>query len=259
MKVNINGVWKDSKPYVNINNEWKPCTAGYVKINGEWKQFFSAGKEIIITESRNNINLLTELKGVPEETDITVIIPAGVIICSDSSNKPAFIIPAELKNKNITLINKGAIIGKGGSGGGGASRKNWGGAGAKGGVALSVQAKTSLQNSGFIYGGGGGGGGGGGAYAENSWTYGGSGGSGAGPSEVGLQGNPGVYRYGSTGGPGGKGGDFGEPGNNGGYGHSSAGYYVGGGGVGGQAGEAIDGYSNIKIQELGSVKGKMIN
>lgn len=42
MKVNVNGVWKDSKPHVNVQGVWKPVDKGYVNVNGVWKEFYTA-------------------------------------------------------------------------------------------------------------------------------------------------------------------------------------------------------------------------
>jgi len=39
--VDVNGSWKDGKPYVNVNGSWKEVQYAYANVNGSWKQVFA--------------------------------------------------------------------------------------------------------------------------------------------------------------------------------------------------------------------------
>ena len=39
--VDVDGVWKDAKPYVNDNGTWKEAQFAYANVNGTWKQVFA--------------------------------------------------------------------------------------------------------------------------------------------------------------------------------------------------------------------------
>ena len=38
VNINVNGVWKESTPYVNVNGTWKEVIGVYVNVNGTWKE-----------------------------------------------------------------------------------------------------------------------------------------------------------------------------------------------------------------------------
>lgn len=199
----------------------------------------------------------------------TVTINAGVSVGSSSTANPGFdtglTFPA---GSNLSLINNGSIVGRGGNGarttGAGSNNASYPElAGDAGGLALKVQAAISITNNGTI-GGGGGGGGGGGANnpAVSSGTAGGGGG-GAG-ADPGYRNAGGPYGGGgpgnnvatlttgaagnsdSDGGTGGTGGNLGQAGGSG----TSGNWH--GGAAGGAAGAAINGNSNISWVTTGT-------
>lgn len=110
--------------------------------------------------------------------DVTVTVPSGVTIGSNAANLPAFTINQFPDGSNITLINNGTIVGRGGDGGSGGWNygewvygHNWGWfrifestSGSDGGTAIKTEYNIKIINNGIIGGGGGGGGGGGVGY-----------------------------------------------------------------------------------------------
>lgn len=38
LKINVNSIWKDGQPFVNINGVWKPASDIWTNINGVWKK-----------------------------------------------------------------------------------------------------------------------------------------------------------------------------------------------------------------------------
>ena len=106
-----------------------------------------------------------------QPVNATLTIAIGIYVTSISTGSYAvYISPAFPAGSNLTLINNGYIIGKGGNGGTGGSTGTMTLTGAKGvagyngnagGPALYVGYSTSITNNGLIGGGGGGGGGGG--------------------------------------------------------------------------------------------------
>lgn len=196
--------------------------------------------------------------------DVTVIVEPGVILSASSTTaKYGFSTAGLAAGSRVYLINKGTIVGKGGTGGQGAPSGTCacsaGLPGTAGGTALNATVPTSIDNQGII-GGGGGGGGGGGAectYIWNASAGGGGGGAGYGPGGVTNGCGVTAGRYGGTGGTGtdtlggaggvagdghtaagGKGGDLGQAG--------TAGQTIdAAGGAGGAAGAAVSGNVNI--------------
>lgn len=145
-----------------------------------------------ITSSTNNFNLkAAALAAGWDGTTIlqsTVTVNSGVYIGSTSTSTAAFDTGTGFPSgSQLSLINNGYIVGKGGNGGGSDSATNyyygtsgcnaiwlvsWSGRtdGGSGGLALNAQTAISITNNGTI-GGGGGGGGGGQGVLVNPTTY----------------------------------------------------------------------------------------
>ena len=85
---------------------------------------------------------------------VTIEVPAGIYVYSDSTALPGMTISGVYPN-GITLVVDGYIIGMGGNGAGGASVQVNATAG---GPALSISCDCTITGSGYIAGGGGGGG-----------------------------------------------------------------------------------------------------
>ena len=162
---------------------------------------------LTIAANTNNYNIFTNKGGsyVAGKSNVTLTINSGVTIGSTSTG--AFALDTGTgwaSGDAITIINNGAVRGRGGNGGnGGVVICNSGGgqgattnatSGGAGGDALRAQFATSITNNGTFAGGGGGGGGGGGKWFYNndaklgvsySSNAGGGGGGGAGGSSGG--------------------------------------------------------------------------
>ncbi len=118
----------------------------------------------------------------PTMRKFVLLIEAGDTICGGSVSLNFQTLPADFFN--IRLINRGVIIGSGGSGGGGSTGQpgscyRGASSGGVGGTAIATRPGVTLkiENFGFIAAGGGGGGGGGGT---TNGQYGGGGGGGVG-------------------------------------------------------------------------------
>jgi hypothetical protein len=141
-----------------------------------------------ISASVQNYNLRTQIlaSGWNGTTfvDATVLISANVVIGSTSTATSAFVSGALPTNSQITIINSGTIVGKGGFGANAPS-----GVGGNGGNALNLSANTTIINNNLIGSGGGGGGGGAQRLVSGSPYVGGSGGGGGAGSDVGTGGS----------------------------------------------------------------------
>lgn len=110
------------------------------------------------------------------KTEYTIVIPSDAIITQEKGeDEAALLIGPEFNGKTINLINKGKLVGQGGSGGtrgeGHIDGSNLnGGDGQRGGTALKNTSDTpiKLTNEGTMGAGGGGAGGGGGAFYVNT-------------------------------------------------------------------------------------------
>jgi hypothetical protein len=198
-----------------------------------------------------------------------VSIGAGARVFSAIAGVPALDTGTLPTGSTVTLINNGAILGRGGDGGAGGDLVPGGGAGpatgkpgGSGSIALKVRVPTTITNNGAIAGGGGGGGGGamgpgGGGGAGAGLANGGRGGTSS-NSSPGLAGAnstleaPGAGGYMWT--QGGNGGFYGSAG--GGGASSVTGSYSGG--LGGAAGPAVDGDSLVTWSVLGTIYGTRI-
>jgi len=210
-------------------------------------------------------------------TDVILTINSGVIVSSGSTGTAAFIVDTSwAAGDTVRINNNGTILGRGGNGGAGGYAIP--GAGTGGGLALSVQRATSINNANRISGGGGGGGGGSYGLANGNDASGGGGGGGIGNGSNGLggsgagHGTAGTLTANGTGGAGGQryvagtesSPDFyvygGSGGNGGTYGSAGA---AGGGGThpytapgnGGGAGAAVSGNGNITWIATGTRNG----
>jgi hypothetical protein len=243
---------------------------------------------LTISANTSNYNIYDNRGGtyVAGNSKVTLTINSGVVVFSTSTGSPALTTGSSwTTGDEITIVNNGTILGRGGTGGNGALT---GGTGGGGGGALQAQFAVSVDNQNRIAGGGGGGGGGASSsVAEESGTYsaggggggggigngtGGSGGSTTGPfvpgqsngsagqsgtlTAAGNGGNGGAYPFGPAqpfpGGVGGAGGTYGSSGSTG------ANAYAGqNGGPGGGGGFAISGNSNITWINFGTRNGSI--
>jgi len=167
---------------------------------------------------------ITSLSGyVAGSTDITITVNSGVYLWSDDVAVAGLTLTGGTAGDNVTLVNNGFIMGRGGDGGYGATT------GQTGGTALSLGFNTTVNNTnGSAYiGGGGGGGGGGRTDGTSAFNRTGGGGGGAGGAVGGL--GIGTSRIDGTGG-GGAGGSIGNVGANGTQTNPPTGGGAGGGG-----------------------------
>jgi len=240
--VKTSGVFNAVKSlFVKSSGTWNAVNVGYVKTGGVWTPVFKKAYAFTVSSNTQNINLnslATSLGwGGTLPIVFTLTINSGVALGSSSTSTPALIISSFPAGTEITIINNGYIVGRGGNGGNGAYRAA-GGAGGNGGAALSIAYATTIINNGVI--GGGGGGGGGGAGADTWSGSGGGGGAGfvAGSGGLGATGSPNGGAATLT-----TGGARGTPFSLGGS-YNGRGWYGGPGGSLGQNGSVGDG-SNI--------------
>jgi hypothetical protein len=278
MKVNVGGVWKDSIPKVNVAGSWVAAQHAWVNVNGSWEKFYSKVYTYTISSNKTDFNLHSAI-GIPVEDIINVVVDPNVTINASSVNAIAFNIGNAYSGKTINLINKGAINGRGGTGGakGVATGNQNGSAGSAGGTALYTRTSNLLNitNTGSISGGGGGGGGGGGIQATFDGGgsnpditvnhSGGDGASGAEGSASGPNGPSGqLYNVGSgqvyksAGGNGGSAGQAGQAGGNP-WATGEISKSQGVGGAGGRGGYSIDGGSHATFITYGTVRGSQVN
>lgn len=224
---------------------------------------------LTISSNTNNYDIFSNKGGtyVAGKSNVTLTINSGVVVGSTSTGTHALDTGTGwATGDTITIINNGAVRGRGGDGGGGRyyveSTQTYpfngnNGVGYNGGNAFRAQFATTITNNGTFAGGGGGGGGGDADFAVdvknapiNRIGDGGGGGGGAGGSSGGAGGNgasssslaqahgsAGSAGTTSSGGTGGAGGVTTETGNN-----ASGGAGGNGGGLGsnGSAGQNKD-------------------
>lgn len=247
-------------------------------------EVFSAGFTLNVTISSNTTNYniasaatalgwdgVKKLKG-------TITINSGVYVYSTSTGTPAFSTGTIPSGSDVTVVNNGTIVGKGGNGGNGATfRENFmdpGFPGGSGGLGFYATSAIKVTNNGRIAGGGGGGGGaaypnryadfvptrgGGGGIGNGSGgtTDGGSGtlsSAGAGAARNNFYVDDWLFSYGE----GGNGGSYGSAGASAGASYLLTGItyaYGGTPGSGGGAGAAVVGTSNITWNATGTRNG----
>jgi hypothetical protein len=159
----------------------------------------------------------------PGNSNITVTINPGVTVGSTSTGTFALTVPSAFSpTDNITIVNNGTIVGRGGNGGAGSPTFTSPApipavAGGGGGTALRILRPTTITNNGTI-GGGGGGGGGGGRAGPVNWNspegpstvaFGGAGAGGVGGGGAGF--DAGSPNGSATSGGGGAGGTTAQP------------------------------------------------
>lgn len=211
-----------------------------------------AGDRVIQFEfSKNNINLLDEYYSRYATLDMStppVIFRfiGGVVVGSSSIDLPGLdtgIWPATATLPKIEIYADAFLVGRGGN-------SQVGDVGLDGGLAMRVQSPFTVDNLGTI--GGGGGGGGGSILGLPPFTrYSGGGGAGEG---VGIGANNGTLENGGLGGDTNsetRGGDLGQDGFRGTSGPLQ--FFDGG-----EAGDAIDGVSNITFTNTGTILGDQI-
>lgn len=227
-----------------------------------------------ISASTSDVNMAA-LFGNPTAAGTYVLtVNSGVYVTATSTATAALSTGSFPAGSVVRIVNNGYIVGKGGTGGNGATAPasttvpfntavfGHGSSGLAGGAAIAATVPLAVSNAGYIFGGGGGGGGGG-SYASRSIMSslsisGGGGGGGAGNGYFGSGGasaTPGsngtagsttggsggagglvvVFTTTVFGGAGGTGGDYGQPGLSGTDAYSGPGT----GAAGGAAGKAV--------------------
>ena len=191
-------------------------------------------------------------------TDITLTINSSIWLYSGSTTTPALQVRAFDTGDNVSIVNNGYIVGKGGDG-------VLGDQGTDGGNAIDINRAVSITNNSYIAGGGGGGGGTGGS--GNYGVTSGGGGAGGGNVTGGLGGSPGALGQSgsngtsewSSGGParaGGGGGGYVLPGTGGAGGGALNTSYAGrGGGAGGSGGSASGSFGTACVSGNGGSAG----
>ncbi len=218
MHTKVGANWKKiDSGWVKVGNDWKEIESAWVKENGVWKKIYENTLSLVLSSSANNVNIFA-LAGSPSgPVNLEVTVNSGVVIGSSSATA-AMRIMGFAAGSQITLINRGQILGAGGLGGDGyIASGNWPveTAGLPGRAALEVGQNVSIDNIGSIFGGGGGGGAGARTTNRSTQGYGGHGGNGAGYNQNrsdGIQPPRFGARYGATCGKGGNGGDWGVAG-----------------------------------------------
>lgn len=259
--------------YSTDSVEWKKLVAEYgsgsAKNLESFKNAYGGGSTLEISSSMANYNLYTMLGSPTSPVNVTLTIPNGVTVSSNSPSMPALNTGPLPSGSTLTIINNGMIIGAGGAGGAGGKGTTApdpifsgypGATGGSGGDAISISVLTSIDNTnGYIFGGGGGGGGsgscksfirdmGGNGGGGGAGEVGGAGGAGGAPGNGPFApGNPGTVGTLLAAGSGGSwsthqcqgfGGSGGGPGSDG-----NAGIYIvesAQPGVGGPAGKAVN-------------------
>lgn len=205
LAVNVNGVIKEPKRVLyKKDNALIDIRNGFVKVDGNWKKFLIWTVENPINQTLLDVDLY-KLLSSPKNPLYIEFINNGLI--GAMSLTQSLLIKGFHADAQITIINNGDIIGKGGNG------NDYPDAGSNGGDAIVINHNCNIINNGRIGGGGGGGAsvrgqyqlatgtakGGGGA----GWIVGTGGGSAATMLAGGTGGVGAVYRSTVTGGAGG--------------------------------------------------------
>lgn len=150
--------------FVTSNNGNVPQN-GQIRIQNFYNTVKAFVFDKIISSNVNNYNLKSDaIANGWNQVDpllATVTINSGVTVSSTSVGTAAFDTGVTFsQGSTISVINNGAIRGRGGNGGAGGTNSGNGATGGTGGIGLRVQAAISLTNNGTIAGGSGGQGGG---------------------------------------------------------------------------------------------------
>jgi len=191
-------------------------------------------------------------------TDITLTINSSIWLYSGSTTTPALQVRAFDTGDNVSIVNNGYIVGKGGDG-------VLGDQGTDGGNAIDINRAVSITNNSYIAGGGGGGGGSGG-YGGYGVTSGGggagggnvTGGFGGSPGGLGQSGSNGTSEWSGNGNAtaGGGGGGYVLPGTGGAGGGALNTSYAGrGGGAGGSGGSVSGAFGTACVSGNGGSAG----
>ena len=287
--VNLQDGWHKAKSvsiYVD-GSGWQTVKGMWINDNAVWNQFYTNGFNLNITFNSDTPNVNVTSIAISQGWDqiipliATITINSGIYLYGNTTSDYAFDTGSSLPaGSNITLINNGTIIGKGGAGGqGGYAAYNSvasaaGYNGNDGGPGMRLQYATTVKNYGIIGGGGGGGGGGGQGYKNRAVSCAGGGGGGGasfgagGPGGTGNlfvpagNGQPGSAGTIVTGGAGGAGGtglpvSGGTGGTGGGIGQAggdgSGGYWPNG--AGGNPGAPIVGSTYATYDPIGVIYG----
>lgn len=136
---------------------------------------------LTISATTTNYNIFTQAGSPSYPVTVILTINSGVTVGSTSTASAALDTGTGWNSESdVTIINNGTVMGKGGAGGqggilaNGASSAGNGSTGSSGGDAVNIQFDVKFDNQGVIGGGGGGGGGGGSTgpvYSDNAPLY----------------------------------------------------------------------------------------
>lgn len=230
-------------------------TSGAVALGNFYGAANRIALALTISSNTNNYNLYSTASANPSyvagTTDVTLTVNPGVTVGSTSTGTYALSIPSSFNpGDNVTLVNNGTIVGRGGNGGNGGTNTS-GGTGGAGGHGLYINRPVSINNTGTLAGAGGGGGGSGSAAVKTGTSpksggnqysyYGGNGGGGGAGVTAGSGGSAGSAVVPGNAGSGGTAtaGGAGGPRNSNPFGYTGAG---GNGGARGSAGVAGENY-----------------
>jgi hypothetical protein len=207
---NQNGYFTVNLPWaINIGNSYKDTvyisTESFITFDKGYSSKFDAflltpagGYEATrinpaetwtVVDTGINVREALVAAGWDQQSAALFYIPERTLVTTKTKNSQALLIEGSFPG-GLTIVNFGAIVGRGGDGGRGASYGSPAQAGETGGTAIRASTSFNLYSAGIITGGGGGGGGGG--TGDNY-----SSGGGAGGAPFGLQG-AGSYYIGGT-------------------------------------------------------------
>jgi hypothetical protein len=235
--------------------EWRGLTkefgSGSSSNLERFRSAYGGGSTLEISSNMANYNIATMLGSPTSPVNVTLTIPSGVTVSSNSAATAALDTGPLPSGSTVTIVNNGTIVGGGGNGGdgGGPCLVTAPTSGANGGNAINTTVTISIENTnGYIYGGGGGGGGG--ATTCASFSSGGGGGGGGG-------GSGGTSSFGTAGSGTTTAGGAGVVGNTDSYGYPLTG---GNGGWPGESGNVgLTGFGNGHPAGAGGAPGKAIN
>ena len=192
----VSGSWRNLTPYVKVNDQWQPVRMQRVKQGGIWRGVYEYNFTYTFSAGEHTDIDLDTLAGLDKFHHVTVIISANATLVASSTSTYALKTGSGYGGQ-LTIINYGKILGRGGNGGnGGSGNARQGQNGHNGGPAMLIECPLRLLNYHVIAGGGGGGAGGGGARDSDSFS---------GDERAGGGGGGGGVPYGAAGNGGGSG------------------------------------------------------